>query len=1116
MDSRGRKRQGRGIYPSTDRGACAPSFFLFLSSSSSPCVGRFRANMGRTYSELVARCESKIAEISTGVRPALKLSYKKMKEGLSEAKTSNVDNAFFNLFCGFLLYMQTVKRPEYKKLQVHTEKNSGKRWKEGRPTFAMVLSLVLILCLVSPFFFTFLELQKNDDSRRDCEGIVHQATATLEELKQRLKDMYVSPQSFSLCCSFFLLYGGHLVARSVACLCACCTLIKTGQREGLVFRIAGLNAPPVSRSLPLHTFSEAEEKARAEAEAEAARSLSTTPCSSEDIDESNFSSLLPEAPSTPMPGEDSSTSAARRSSTAGDGTDTNSDDLLRRLEMLKGGRGSASQQPPPVASIPLSPALIDGDALSAAFEQVAPPPAQLQPATVEVGDANLLISLDDSTPVAPAFPPPVHTAPLSADQGRSSTVLPAGFQLMKPAELHDRWTSLIILDLRPKSDFATSRIQPITGEELALVNVPLEDLKPGADVNLVSRLLSRRDKEYFLCRASYGGLAILVADSTDIRFDDGAPLRSLIVSQGLGAFPSSRTFLSAQLCPKQIFFMQDALTKYNNGEPLPDQLYIVEGGFAAFYRAFGAFCSGKPPQSKPTQVSQGGKSADRGSQAAAGGGGGFAPAGGQEDDLPELPELLSVEEEEAQIREAAEKSHRIEAEARRRRQQHLEAQAESKRRQEMAQAAARRQLEAEKKTRLAQEARQQAEGERQEELRQAEARAREEQEQERRRAEEANRARDIALAKEETERKAAERSAARENEMREYQQQLELRLATQAKARKEEELRRVQAEYKAQRNAERLAELEAETRVLTTERDNAAQRAEAATAAAAAAAARAAARTPAPHKLSASMRSAHGSTSALTPATAHQGASRPGQVHMQQPQLLREAPLDRPKRAPPRAPTATAPVQPPTRPSTMPPPNNGTSSSRHVNPAPPPSSHTPQPPRVSNHQKPQPPVFNRASKPAHAQVGRLTPQWNAVRQAMLQPAHSMHACETGLRNLGNTCFMNCILQALLNTTPLALHFVQNRYIDELNRQNPMGCRGELAEEFAELIRAMSRKQYRHISPRLFKELLSGHAPQFAGTQQQDAQVGLRRRGKKLHGWKSGLLVRVFLLFFLLT
>jgi hypothetical protein len=237
-----------------------------------------------------------------------------------------------------------------------------------------------------------------------------------------------------------------------------------------------------------------------------------------------------------MPGEDSSTSAARRSSTAGD--DTDCDDLVRRLEMLKGGRASASQQSPPCsASLPLAPALIDGDALAAAFEQVAAP-AQVEPAAVEVNDADFLISLDDSTAVAaPAFQPPVHTAPLSAAQGRGSTALPAGFQLMKPAELHERWTSLIILDLRPKSDFATSRIQPITGEELALVNVPLEDLKPGADVSLVCRLLSRRDKEHFLRRASYEGLAILVADSTDIRFDDGAPLRALIVSQEPACFP---------------------------------------------------------------------------------------------------------------------------------------------------------------------------------------------------------------------------------------------------------------------------------------------------------------------------------------------------------------------------------------------------------------------------------------------------------------------------------------------------------------------------------------------------------------------------------------------------
>jgi hypothetical protein len=116
--------------------------------------------MGRTYGELVARCESKIAEISTGVRPALKLSYKKMKEGLSEAKTSNVDTAFFNLFCGFLLYMKTTKRPEYEKLQVRGKlqrENDGEGAGGAKPRFVMVFSLSSHLSFfVSSPLFTFL------------------------------------------------------------------------------------------------------------------------------------------------------------------------------------------------------------------------------------------------------------------------------------------------------------------------------------------------------------------------------------------------------------------------------------------------------------------------------------------------------------------------------------------------------------------------------------------------------------------------------------------------------------------------------------------------------------------------------------------------------------------------------------------------------------------------------------------------------------------------------------------------------------------------------------------------------------------------------------------------
>ncbi|NWW50358.1 UBP2 hydrolase, partial [Pedionomus torquatus] len=113
---------------------------------------------------------------------------------------------------------------------------------------------------------------------------------------------------------------------------------------------------------------------------------------------------------------------------------------------------------------------------------------------------------------------------------------------------------------------------------------------------------------------------------------------------------------------------------------------------------------------------------------------------------------------------------------------------------------------------------------------------------------------------------------------------------------------------------------------------------------------------------------------------------------------------------------------------------------------------------------------------------------------------------TGLRNLGNTCFMNSILQCLSNTKELRDYCLQNQYLRDLNNNSRM--RTALMTEFAKLIQLLwTSSPNDSVSPSEFKTQIQRYAPRFVGYNQQDAQEFLRFLLDGLHSEVNRVLVR---------
>ncbi|KAF4529161.1 hypothetical protein B566_EDAN017684 [Ephemera danica] len=110
------------------------------------------------------------------------------------------------------------------------------------------------------------------------------------------------------------------------------------------------------------------------------------------------------------------------------------------------------------------------------------------------------------------------------------------------------------------------------------------------------------------------------------------------------------------------------------------------------------------------------------------------------------------------------------------------------------------------------------------------------------------------------------------------------------------------------------------------------------------------------------------------------------------------------------------------------------------------------------------PFFDRGNKPA---ARRTNNEHYGHRQRDFSPVYgSKGRGLTGLKNLGNSCYMNSIVQCISNTMPLNQYFCEGTYRDDVCAGTR--TRGQIVEELAAVVRALWTGDYRAIACRDFK------------------------------------------------
>ncbi|KAJ3806584.1 ubiquitin carboxyl-terminal hydrolase 4 [Lentinula aff. lateritia] len=94
---------------------------------------------------------------------------------------------------------------------------------------------------------------------------------------------------------------------------------------------------------------------------------------------------------------------------------------------------------------------------------------------------------------------------------------------------------------------------------------------------------------------------------------------------------------------------------------------------------------------------------------------------------------------------------------------------------------------------------------------------------------------------------------------------------------------------------------------------------------------------------------------------------------------------------------------------------------------------------------------------------------------------------SGLKNMGNTCYMNAPIQCLSATVPFARFFTEVDLKTAINYMNKMNSQGQLTRAFSRLVHDIWHGDMPYITPNDFRRTLCSLNVQYIGTSQHDSQ-----------------------------